>query len=236
MATNMKSILLVAVIGFVLGLPLAAQGAQVVISDTDFADGDWAATVSYGVGNISHTEGQSLVDGNPGAFRSMEHRIVNPGHLFVFHQFLPAFYDPSVQGAIASLDYHEDCWFFNRGAPLAEVNVAPALLQDGIIYEGPQYADMFITWGPHDLTGLKAIHFDPADLVSAGNPDFSESGSPIYFGYRRAHSHVYSTEAEYGHGIDNWSYTVNIVPEPSAPASLLAALFVLTGCQARRRG
>ena len=79
------------------------SGARVVtVSDDQFNDADWFATVYAVSGGATQTVAQHATGGNPGAFRYMTHTMPAPGGVYIFHRYVADAYDPSAQGAITS--------------------------------------------------------------------------------------------------------------------------------------
>lgn len=211
-------------------LMVSATAATTVISDTDFLLSDWSATAIFTGNGGSHTVSQSLTGGNPGAYRFMTHTM-NAGvaHVDVFHEFLGASYDPSVQGGFGALDYQEDQIQFNPPFVGAAIGARPALIQGGETFLGPVINYTDLTWQTVQLSGLTANDF--TGMTSGQNPDFSSSGGVIGFGYFRRNSQgPGGTGRTNEHGIDNWSVT--IIPEPSRA---LLSLIGLGAVLMRRR-
>lgn len=142
--------------------------------------------------------------GNPGGFRRMTHTLTKQTApdfvtLFVEHRFTGATYDPSKQGAIASLDYSED-----HQSAASDEYTALLVVQNGVSYraEFPNNSAFPIgTWQTARLTGLRASDFTPAGL------NFSATGGPMTFGYVRGNSARFVTTIT--HDIDNWQVTIH---------------------------
>src|SRR5262245_44256980 len=84
----------------------------ILILDDDFRPGDWTASAETATGGATFTVNRQLTGGyGSPPFRFMSHRIppVSSGlsTLVVSHIYLDDSYDPSVQGAISTLDYSE---------------------------------------------------------------------------------------------------------------------------------
>src|SRR4051794_36723265 len=103
-------VLVLAVAAVVLALIVpAAYADPIVITDGTFANSDWTTMVYVEVSQNgdSHSEGQTT-GGNPGTCRQMHIVISGLGTVSAFHKYNGASYNPSVQGAISSIDYSED--------------------------------------------------------------------------------------------------------------------------------
>lgn len=223
---------------------LATNAHAVTFFDGIFNDPDWSLTVfnnATGVGSTSSGL-QFLAGGNPNEYRRVRNQLlVQPpgnGSVIGFHMRAGAFYNPSTQGAITSIDYSEDSINFVPTAivPGNGQGTGLAILQGGVFYrqQNPILVMPFVThsnWTLNQSLGLLAADF--AEVTPAGvvlpfsNPDFSVSGAVMQFGFWRGNSGNggYNTDC----GIDNWH--VNIVPAPGAAALLgLGGLLV-----ARRR-
>ncbi|MBC8239070.1 MAG: PEP-CTERM sorting domain-containing protein [Alphaproteobacteria bacterium] len=205
-----------------------------VISDTDFLAGNWTAQDLFANNGAAGTAVQMIAGGNPDAYRFMTHTMPGPvslmvpaTNLWIYHEFQGASYDPSVSGAIASVNYSEDQRQFNPPFAGAAIGARAAIEQAGVVYVSSTHINYnhVGSWQTAVLPGLAAADFiDFASFGFAGgddmfdNPDFSPTGSVIRFGFVRANTTgtvgvLQVTE----HGIDNWSYTTNAarVPEPA---------------------
>jgi hypothetical protein len=127
------------------------------------------------------------------------------------HLTLPSTYDPQAQGAIAVIDYAEDCIVFNA----FDITYA----ESGILVEqgGRRYvADASRTqctlprWTGSARPSLRQQGFrqfdGPACAAGESCPDLSAAGSPLRLGYWRT---AYASLGGWViHGIDNWKVTV----------------------------
>jgi hypothetical protein len=178
--------------------------------EDDFTSGaQWTTTVVRSTGNPVDPQAAGTVanGGNPGGYRSMTHSFKAAGDIFVDHLFTGGTYNPSQQGAITTLDYSEDRIIL--GAPFAGAGVASwfILVQNNQTFERASSPNVFANtgWQSATLTGLRASDFAPGP-----GPNFSSTGGPIQFGYRRANTND-SPTAQYvlTHGIDNWKVVVH---------------------------
>jgi hypothetical protein len=201
-----RSCLLFAV-GLALSLPVVGHATDVVIADDAFPGSNWTTLVSANNGATS-AESQAA-GGNPGTSRYMAHNLPSPSSIVVYHFYTAATYNPSVSGAIDSIDYREDQIEFSPPFFGAAIGARPALRQGGIPYYGPDLTYTSTSWTTRSLPGLTAASFSDGST----SPDFSASGGPIEFGYVRGNTNspggsFYVTQ----HGIDNWSYTLHTTP------------------------
>jgi len=213
-------------------LTLAASSAHAVVNFFDgiFNNSDWTLNVitnATGVGSSSAGL-QFLTGGNPNEYRRIRNNLLvsNPGNGAVigFHMNVTAFYTPSSQGAITSINYSEDSInFFNQ--PGNGQNAGLAILQNGIYYrmQTPTFFMPFVpfsAWNPNAAAGLTASSFaevTPAGIVNiSSHPDFSPTGTIMQLGFYRGNGSNGNITTDCG--IDNWR--VSIIPAPGATALL----------------
>jgi YVTN family beta-propeller protein len=169
------------------------DGADVVISDTEFNVGDWTVT-----GGGTQATTHEPTGGNPGAWRLTDqfpgpntvttHRLVRPG----------SHYDPAQLGAVDGIDVRWD-HRIQLGSVVLESFCAH---QGGVAY--CTFERFFTTtqWTGVSEAGLDANDFSDA---TGAHPDFSNLGTAITFGYRRRSG----AEERAAHGIDNFVVTVH---------------------------
>lgn len=233
----------------VLALAPALQ-AGMIYSDGTFNNSDWTTTTFvYGgtPGNV--TAGQVGSGGNPGAFRSITNALSGGQSDYAeidgFHINLSAMYNPGISGAITSLSYSEDAEGIAHSDNISNFDQGTgiALLQAGRFYTakgvGPGYTftpNSSGVWQHIEFSGLTADNFQeegPPFTTNSSRPDFSANGAPIVFGFIRADSSG-PTGGSYNAfyvtaGIDNWTVTVEQVPEPSSLTLLGTGLVLLAG-------
>ncbi len=223
-----------------------AYAAAQTISDSTFLNANWTGTQFVSGSGGSSTGVQVLAGGDPGPFRNVTDQLnaAPAGSQTIVlstHIYDPFTYDPSISGALSSLDYSEDA-ACTAGCFGDGQSTGPALIQGGILYilssssvvTGPGLA-----WLPHALSALTAADFGRVDVTpltifdNTQHPDFSAGGAPLQFGFFRANGTginggAYTLAA----GIDNWQVTlVRAVPASpaAAPAVGNVGLVVLAG-------
>lgn len=190
-----------------------AEGANV-----SFSDGSFANTISTRIGGSG---GQASVQvgsgGNPDAYWSVT--TSNNAHVVVAHLDPAHSYDPS-NGAISSLSFGIDyniLFAFGQG-----MAYGVAAKQDGnyFVAAGQITGSSDSGWMSHSSLALDEGSFSPVD---GGVLDFSETGSPIIFGFETANSGGSGIHI----GYDNWSVVLQTVPEPTFSAFLALSALVL---------
>lgn len=188
----------------------------VVHQDTEFAPADWvvSATSVPAASGATHDESQVATGGNPGAYRTMTHRVpAGPGSLSVLHASTMASYDPASQGAILVIDYAEDCLV--QPANLALYAVGSTLLLGQGARRFAAMGSGCASTGWSSLPSRNALA--PADFtqiagpgcgVSERCPDFAATAAPLRFGYVRSLELAAGPGATVVHDIDNWKVSV----------------------------
>jgi hypothetical protein len=135
-----------------------------------------------------------------------------------------AVHDPSVDGAITSVNFSYDLFHFNP-PPSQAVAFGLLVLQNGTYYKSTDDLAFDAAWIGFSRVGVTALDLDKISGPAGDHPDFSAAGSPLQFGYfSRNTSDAASLHRE--GGIDNWSVTT--LPEPTCvSAALLAAALSL---------
>lgn len=188
---------------------------SIVFQDGDFAIANWQVTaISTPPNNgATHTEDQSVDGGNPAVYRRMTHAFpANQQSLGVMNLSASAVYEPTVSGAILSIDYTEDCALFSAGNPTFQVYPALLIEQAGRRYRPnalptPCASSSWTTiWESASLTAADFHLLDgPACGTAEACPDFSVSAPPIRLGFVRF---AMANTTPTVHGIDNWKVTV----------------------------
>lgn len=217
---------------------LASNASAVTFFDGVFNNADWSLTTTLNTNAAGSSAFglQFLTGGNPNEYRRIRNQLTvsSPtGILHGFHMNVTAFYDPSNQGAITSIDYSEDSINFVN-APGNGQGSGLAIIQNGRLYRTSAALVMpfstFSTWQPNSQLGLTPASFwevDPSTGgVIAGSPDFSASGTVMQLGFWRGNSNNGSINTECG--IDNWRVQINQVPAPGAAALLGLGTLAMT--------
>jgi hypothetical protein len=207
------------------GLLSQAASADTTFSDGTFNPGDWPAIINFAGGGGTVGASQQPSGGNPGSYYQLT-ITANPGPSGTAAFFNnPAFtYTPSSQGAITSVTFSFDLSHQGGAGLAAFANLA--LEQNGHIYAGPEFDNVSAAW-QHVGTTLVATDFGQVtsangqfSLDLASNPNFSNTGSNIVFGFTT----IFNTPADFHSsateitGIDNYNavlHTTAAVPEPS---------------------
>jgi uncharacterized repeat protein (TIGR01451 family) len=204
--------------------------SQTVAQDVEFFDGtfnlsQWEANEYYADDGARLASTAQSGTGNPGSNLEMTFRwnegIEGARAVFVFFKNLNATYDPSVQGAIASIDVSEDGRVVSdsHGAASITLPMRLALEQDGNIYSNMidlavvQNEPFPAEWVTVSESGQVAANFPIRHGSGPARPDFSETGSEIHFGFVRANSTTVRLR-EITTAIDNWHVTIHPVGEP----------------------
>lgn len=193
-----------------------------VYSDGDFSGGNWSFQTSTSLGAGAFASRIST-GGNPGAYIQINLSMsAGDGYSLIWGFNSAAVYDPSTL-AISTVGYRED--LLQGGSPHVS---GSALLQNGLRYYRYLWTTDASTW----TTRSAATDVGPSGYLldhnqnngsNPLNPDFSAVGEPITFGFYRSIGGTAMTDFSAYSGLDNWTTTVNVVPEPSATHLLIAA-------------
>jgi len=200
-----------------LSAPLGA--AVVQFSNGSFSGGDWEVVIQT-AGDGGDGSGMRVGSGGHfGAYWEVSITVADTqeggesAFVAVFSINTGAVYDPSVSGAIDTLDYAEDSLFISStGLVGGGQAAAPALRQGGKLFTLPvalTFATPDDTWTPHQVLGLTESDFR---TVASPNehPDFSIKGAPIELGFYRANSQpAGNISGTHVGGVDNWEITIN---------------------------
>lgn len=202
------SMLLVAILWAHCALSGLTATAGVVLQDSTFNEADWSIVIFYDNtpgSNAAVTGSQILTGGNPDEFRETIQSYAF-GQMAAAHFRSGAMYDPSVSGAISTVDYSFEANVFDYGTSLA-VGYGIVLLQNGEYYQGQEAILTDNIWTSVAMTQLRADDF--VGTNAGDHPDFSAAGSLIQFGYYTANGTA-GVRTQTDSGIDNLSVTLNI--------------------------
>jgi hypothetical protein len=144
------------------------------------------------------------------------------GTIYVAHLFQDAeTYDPSSEGAIASVHFSHD--FVVLNTELRHVATGLVLKQDDDYFIAPATPPFFDFVSGAPWTSASGVftagdfrELTPAGIVP-GAPNFTSTGGPIRFGYSTLNTTQFLSVTTTW-GIDNFSAIATPVPEPSAIA------------------
>lgn len=190
-----------------LSLVAATQVTHSIsFTDGNFSDSDWSMMTFPSSPGGQFTE-QISAGGNPGAYK----RVATINNNFTYNAHLRSgfTYDPSSSGAISSIDWSID--FKNYFSFGLGQGFYVALIQDGIIYHGSiQITALLTGWHSAPQSGLTSFMFTDG-ISGSAHPNFSASGNPMTFGFATSNGNAATIDV----GYDNYSLTVNAVPEPA---------------------
>ncbi|QDV73207.1 hypothetical protein [Botrimarina mediterranea] len=215
-----------------------SSAGTVTLSDGTFNDTAWDVVTNPAVYGYS-TATQFPLGGSPGMFREIRTVSTATNGFQVYdvtgwHFNTAQVYDPA-DGEILSLDYSEDALFI-QGTQRLYGRIA--IRQDGFLYRSKaEYLSGFSDsqWRHFELTGLTASDFEVffnGIFLPTGNPDFSETGSPIEFGvYRELFDG--SNARDIRMGLDNWQVVLTTTGIPEPTSVVLAATGALLALRRR---
>ncbi len=166
----------------------ASAFTDTVISDGTFTPASWTHSILWSrpTANLGPMT-QELSGGNPGFYQRGQHQTVGSfaaiydGHLYTGG---PS-YDPSTQGAIASLDVQYD--YIDLPGPGGGTQNGLLVSQGGHTYIRYVDSSFWSSWHTHALAGITqgdtVWEEVSASGTSSGHPDFSAAGGPMRFGY-----------------------------------------------------
>ena len=216
-----------ACIGALLSVIWIGSPAQaVVISDTEFVTTDWAEQIVFNAQPVLpvFSVGRSATGGNPDAYRTIQHVYTGPGSMAVGHRFTKTSYDPSTQGAIATVDYNLDTLFVSQmGLSLpGAVGFSSAIFQNNSWYSTTLGTILppFGVWNSFSNIGVAASDFNLLLGSGPAQPDFSGTGAVIQFGFMSSNGSASGGQNTVTSGADNFSVTINpaTIAEPGTLA------------------
>lgn len=210
--------------------------AQILFEDHDFQASDWTVFNKYSGAALT----QETAGGNPGNFGY----ITGPAPLAASPDFVGeldfirngATYVPETSGGISSItvsvdvnptvpnirDIYRDYFLINAGGSLYGYTLASSNYFDISFFHGPIDPSAWVTLTLTITPSTVPNSIYPNHGQTITPPDFSAGGSPMQFGFGYLYYiEAYSSNLPTGIGIDNYTVTVNQVPEPTS-ASFLA--------------
>ncbi len=190
--------------------------AALVFEDHEFLATDWSSQVSSepAVGGPTTVATHSDSGGQPGAYWAMDFSLTaGPSVLRLYQVSRLAIYDPAQHGALASIDYSEDCIRLDSSKPSLRAELL-------LLQAGRQYVPALSTvcqqtiWLAMpkrlSLTAADFVQMDgPACGAAQACPDFSGAAPVLQLGFaRRASNAAGNAAVNLRHGIDNWRVAV----------------------------
>ncbi len=181
-------------------------------SDGDFLDSNWVVETLL-AGSASVDAVVTLpTGGDPGAYRdmSMSLGVAPTDGVAAAQLFSSAVWDPSEDGSILGINFSLDFAALD-GNP---TRVGLVIEQGGMLYSHVLVnGDDDPDWHSFSVFWLEAEDFPPLDIFESGQPDFSENGGPLRFGFATGQFAIYAGgTTSLHHGVDNWSVAVNPSP------------------------
>jgi hypothetical protein len=224
--------------------PVSAWADTISFSDGIFDSAEWTGTIfTLGPTGGTASGSQILTGGNPDEYRQVQ-ATINPtagtgrnGSASLYSIYALAIYAPASIGAIESIDFSIDTF---QTSSASGGTVTAALLQDGVLFTGARgLAGPEMDWTNKAISGLVQSEFLEIDSTgrAVGNPDFSRSGSSITLGFRYVISTpINGAGGSRTAGFDNWTITVNFVPEPTMTSLVLLGVSGLGVLRRHRAG
>ena len=180
--------------------------------DGTFVNEDWSDELVDGRSNgddNSFTADQLTIGGNLGAYRGMT-LTIGEGQVALWQLNLKdtATWNPATDGAICGLLAQMDGT--DRDAGTAETIYSMAFKQNNTVYWSDRFrvdVDGWLTMTPPVDEG-DFTQFDHLDMPR--DPDFSDAGAPIAFGFLAGAAGNNDTGAPrvFNYGVDNWRFLV----------------------------
>ena len=209
--------------------------AMTVLSDGTFDPLDWNSALAVMTGNGGAVVAvQEPALGNPGANYLVTHtvngrvEVGQPSTMSASHLRMNFIYDPTISGAINSLDISLDDNHIGIGGQFYSFIVQ----QDGMLFSTMD-ALTSIGWTTTSMVGLSAGDFakvlPDGSRDAASNPDFSQSGAAIIFGFLTSNSNLSLAGIVRQAAYDNFevSLMTAAIPIPTAVWLFGPAVFTL---------
>ena len=212
-----------------------SQGETMTFSDGDFAEWSFGELSSS---NSSATASVAETSGNPLPSITVTTRTGSIAWGWAINE--AAVWNPSIHGPISTISLDIDVksitgW--GQGQALRLV-----VEQEGRLYFGPDpgvshNTGSSSTW--HTVSGGPLLAEDfvhmtgPWSWDPGENPDFSSGGAPLQFGFAAGNAN----SGTYTQLYDNWSMSLDVIPEPSTTMMMLGGgVVALSACGLWPRG
>lgn len=215
----------------------------VIISDDSFPLFPYWTITEEVIGGGSSTANRQATGGNPGAFRFMSHRLPpvsgSDANFIIVNHVYHERYDPRFEGEIRAIDYVEDGIILSFPFAEAFSTTQPLVQQNGRLYRSSRFLRFIAQNSSHAWETKGLFQLTAADFVavdgSGDQPDFSDRGSPLRFGFTRNNSRGISQPPVPGNqdmvidqGVDNWQVTIHR-DNTNRPPQAVDDVFILDG-------
>jgi len=214
---------------------VVGMGSAAIADTTLFSDGDFGG---WSFGSAAATGSSASVvlsgNGNPGA--GLEVTTIT-GPVAYGTAFSDIVWDPGTQGAISNLDMSLDVKSISGWGQ--GQNLLAAVLQNGNTYARAISAvtGSQVSWHTITRTGVTQASMglsSPDGVIwdTSQNPDFSETGAPLRFGFVAGNG----SSGTYTQLYDNWSMSItHTEPVPVPGAAMLGIIGIgMVGAYTRR--
>ena len=204
-------------------------------SDATFNDTDWSHSIILDQpGGSTFSSGHVAGGGNPGPYQGGSYSFTAGGGLLLGHVFeAGGSYDPSLQGAITSVEMESDMVLFTATGGGGNIGDRILVKQGGDFFSGA-FATSTLGggWEHHAIVATESDFelVTPSGLDPGTHPDFGPSGAPLEVGWITSNAGGAANTRSWGY--DNWSITINTAPQVPAlnPIALRALAALLLGC------
>ena len=172
------------IVAAALGAPVAGAQTAATFTDDTFNDPDWTAEmiVNQSGNSGGFTANQQRLRGNPGSFRKVTHEGESDGSIHVAHLRVGAVYDPQVKGSIASISHSYDLINLESQSTF-DSGYHLLIFQNDTYYRSARDRIATRNWRSFGRSGLSARDFTRVVGSGPRQPDYSDSASPLQFGF-----------------------------------------------------
>ncbi len=206
-----------------------AQNDPLIYLDTELVTQVWETVVTGSDTGESYTADREPVRGNPGGFRSMHFDLpaaaarVVPTEITATHKYYGGVYNAAFAGALGGLVVTIDSRETSDELGGVTLTHSFALFQDEEVFTVELADCCSADWNVHETT-TRCLHPQDFENENLLQPDFSESGGEIFFGFRTEASNTAADGARsVDVGIDNFRVLTYDPTDPSCtgnPADL----------------